>query len=204
MFVCAGINPYRLDEVYLGKLRSLAREQRIIGFKIYAGYYHFQVHDPVYSPVYALADEFNLPVAIHSGDTFAETALLEYAQPLSIDRLAVQWREVTFIICHMGSPWIYDATEVAFKNRNVYMDMSGLALGNAAEITNLTESNYWVDRYQDALDYLNDCDKLLFGTDWPLVPMNAYIGYIKKIIPERFWDQVFYANARKVYKLPIL
>jgi len=204
MFVCAGINPYRIDDTYLEKLRDLVRKKSIVGFKIYSGYYHVDVYDPVYAPVYRIAAEYDMPVALHCGDTFAETALLEYAHPLRVDRLAVNWRDVTFIICHMGSPWIYDATGVAFKNRNVYMDMSGLALGSAEGIAGLTASNYWVDRYQDALDYLEDCDKLLFGTDWPLVPMAEYIEYIKKIIPERFWDAVFYENSIKVYKLPLI
>jgi predicted TIM-barrel fold metal-dependent hydrolase len=44
---------------------------------------------------------------------------------------------------------------------------------------------------------------LLYGTDWPLVPMGAYIDFIKKIVPPEHYEEVFYKNAVRVYKLDV-
>jgi hypothetical protein len=169
--------------------------------KIYAGYYHFDVNDPVYDPVYRIADHYGLPVAIHSGDTFSEVGLLEYSHPLRIDRLAVTWRDVQFIICHMGWPWLHDACEVAFKNRNVAMDISGMLCGNDAELAELGSHRLWQDRVEQPLVLLGEYHKVLFGTDWPLAPLAAYIELCQKLIPQKHWQDVFHDNAARIFKL---
>jgi len=205
MHVCMGVNPHTLDDESIAAMRIFikAGNKRIVGFKIYAGYYHFNVNDPVYTPVYKLAEEFGLTVAIHTGDTYAETALLEYSHPLATDRLAVNFRDVNFMLCHMGDPWIMEACEVAYKNRNVFLDISGLLAGDAAHIAATEARPLAMHHYAQGLQYLNQFDKVLFGTDWPLVPLGAYIEFCKKLVPETAYDDVFYNNAVKLFGIRI-
>ena len=54
---------------------------------------------------------------------------LKYSQPLIIDEVAVDFPKVKFVIAHCGTPWVADAVEVVAKNKNVYMDLSGLMEG---------------------------------------------------------------------------
>ena len=197
----AGINPHRLDDACLQALKTAMRERLILGIKIYAGYYHFDVNDPIYTPVYRLAEEYGLPVAIHSGDTFSERGLLEYARPLSVDRLAVTWRRLSFIICHLGSPWCLEACEVAFKNHNVFVDLSGLLCGSAAEVAELAAERLWTERFQQALLLLDGSDQILFGSDWPLTPLAAYIDFCKRLVPQKNWPAVFHDNAARLFGL---
>jgi len=205
MHVCMGVNPHTLTEekvaAFAKMLNSNRAESRILGFKIYAGYYHFNINDPIYTPVYKLAAEHGLTVAIHTGDTYAETALLEYSHPLAADRLAVNFRDVNFMLCHMGDPWIMDACEVAYKNRNIYLDISGLQAGDAAHIAATEARPHVMHHYTQGLSYLNAYEKVLFGTDWPLVPLGAYIEFCKKIVPPETYDNVFYNNAAKLFGL---
>ena len=51
---------------------------------------------------------------------------LKYSQSFNIDELAVDFPKVKFVIAHCGTPWVQDAVEVVAKNKNVYMDLSGL------------------------------------------------------------------------------
>ena len=205
MHVCMGINPHTLDdkavEAFASMLKADNGKSRIVGFKIFAGYYHFNINDPVYTPVYKLAAQHGLTVAIHTGDTYAETALLEYSHPLAADRLAVNFRDVNFMLCHMGDPWTMDACEVAYKNRNVYLDISGLQAGNAAHLDATEARPHVMHHYTQGLSYLNNYEKVLFGTDWPLVPLREYIEFCKKIVPTRTYEDVFYNNAAKLFKL---
>ena len=205
MHVCMGINPYRLDDdsiaAFSRRLKTGTAESRIVGFKIFAGYYHVNINDPIYTPVYKLAAEHGLTVAIHTGDTYAETALLEYSHPLAADRLAVNFRDVNFMLCHMGDPWVMDACEVAYKNRNVYVDISGLQAGDAAHLAATEARPHVMHHYTTGLSYLNNYEKVLFGTDWPLVPLERYIEFCKKLVPPEAFEDVFYNNAAKLFRL---
>ena len=202
LHTCLGINPHRLDDAAITNIRQIIAaddSSSIVGFKIFAGYYHFYIHDPVYAPIYKLAAEHGLVVAIHTGDTYHEEGLLEYSHPLAADRVAVRFRDTKFLLCHMGDPWTMDACEVAYKNRNVYLDISGLLAGDTEHIAATEKRDLTMNHYKTGLDYLNNYKKVLFGTDWPLVPIKAYIDFCKKIVPEPFYEDVFYDNAVELY-----
>jgi len=201
--VCLGINPHTLDKQTVSIMENFIRtDKKIAGVKIYAGYYHFYVYDPVYDPVYELALKYDLPVAIHAGETYAERGLLEYAHPLRIDRLAVNRPDLKIVICHMGAPWVFDACEVAGKNKNVYIDLSGLLVKNAAHITAARHNRLITDRYMQPLALMDNYEKVLYGSDWPLAPMREYIDFVKTLVPPETYADVFYKNAVKVYNLP--
>ncbi|MBR5283802.1 MAG: amidohydrolase family protein, partial [Clostridia bacterium] len=47
----------------------------------------------------------------------------------------------------------------------------------------------------------NAFDRLMYGTDWPLVNMAEYIDFVSRLIPERHWEDVFYNNAARIYNI---
>lgn len=189
-----GINPLRIDRDSVKKIEESLKSGLIKGLKIYPGYYHISPLDPVYNQFYQIAQKYKAPVIIHCGDTYKEDALVKYAQPLFIDELALKFRGVNFIIAHLGNPWTIDAAEVIYKNKNVYADISGLTLGKKV-------SKFTIRRVLEALDYIDNYDKILYGSDWPLVNMGYYIKIIKKIIPIKYQKKVFYENAKNLFKL---
>jgi len=195
--VCPGINPYTLDENTI----SILEKMNIAGVKIYAGYYPIYVDDPIYDPIYTLMARLRKPVVIHTGGTYSERGLLKYSHPLTVDPLAVKFRDVNFMLAHMGVPWVMDACEVADKNRNVYLDMSGLIVGDAKEIERVMNEPLLTNPYRQGLLQLNQYNKILYGTDWPLVPMEPYINFCKMLIPETHWSKVFYENAANLFSL---
>jgi len=199
MLLCPGVNPHALDARALGELDEMAGVKKIVGFKLYPGYYFYGVCDPVYDPVYSIAMKHGLPVAIHSGEPYSERGLLEYSHPLAIDRLAVRLPDLKIIVCHMGAPWVFDACEVAGKNANVYLDVSGLLVGSAEYIERMSSNRLVMDRYAQPLALMDNYTKVLFGTDWPLAPFGAYVEFIKKLIPEEAHEDVFHNNAASVY-----
>jgi len=199
-YTCIGINPHTLnDEAIAQIIGGVKKNKTIVGFKIYAGYYHYHVHDPIYTPIYNIAAEFGLTVAIHTGDTYSEQGLLEYSHPLQADRVAIKFRDTKFLLCHMGDPWIMDGCEVAFKNRNVFLDISGLLAGDDALIAATEKRELVMQHYTLGLQFLNNYKKALFGTDWPIAPMKSYVEFCKKIIPASAHEDVFYNNAFEVY-----
>ena len=219
MGINLGINPHRIDDealerieqrIIVGKQGTFTLEQNsgkqeikpepfISGFKIYAGYYHVHINDEVYKPIYKLAADHNLTVAIHGGETYFKGGLVEYSHPLQVDRLAYEFKDLKIVICHMGFPWVMEACEMATKNDNVYVDISGLAVGGIKECEMMRNEPLIRDYFRQGLVFLNNYEKVLFGTDWPLVPIGPYIESCKALIPYGSWENVFYNNALKVY-----
>lgn len=205
MYTCLGINPVLLgDTDGMEELMQIERglqEDHVKGLKIYAGYYHYHVHDPVYDPVYRLAAKYKMPVVIHTGDTYSERGLLKYAHPLNVDEIAVKHRDVNFIIAHMGDPWVMDCAEVIYKNPNAYADLSGLIVGDRAQVEHMAGQQEFVEHLRRALVYTDNYQKYLFGSDWPLVDLEAYIDFIKSLIPECHHEDVFYKTAHRLFNL---
>lgn len=173
---------------------------KVVGLKIYAGYYHYHVHNDIYKPILDLARKHNLPVTIHSGDTFSQKGLLKYAHPLEVDELAVMNPDVNFIIAHFGDPWIMTAAEVASKNKNVYVDLSGLIVGDFHQVERFRKDEF-TDHIRRGLVYLDNYKKVLYGSDWPLVDTRSYIKFMKELIPREYHEDVFYNNAKKLFNL---
>ncbi len=204
LYCCVGINPFRLKSEdknkELDKIEAALRSSKTAGIKIYAGYYPFYVYDNIYGPIYELAIKYNLPVVIHSGDTYSERGLLKYSHPLNVDELAISYRKINFIIAHFGDPWIMDTAEIIRKNHNVYADLSGLIVGDVENVKRFSNERLFVDHIKRGLVYTDNYQKVLFGSDWPLVQIKPFIEFVKQLIPEKYYDYVFCNNALNVFK----
>lgn len=201
---CLGIAAERITvqnrQSVLDAFAEKLQETRTVGLKVYAGYRHFYVDDPVYHPFYELAEAYDVPVVIHTGDTANAQGKLKYAHPLTVDSAAVDFPRVKFVMAHYGNPWLVDATEVAKKNPNVYIDLSGLAEGVFSVDDFMKTHHGYLAFLQTWMTYLARYDKLLYGSDWPLVNVPAYIELIRRIVPERHHAAVFYENAIQVFR----
>lgn len=193
--VCS-INPNHTSAKYQ-KMVEQALKGPVLGIKIFPGYHSFYPSHPRYFPFYKLAGKYNKPVIIHSGDTLGSNYLVKYAHPLDIDEIAVKFPKTTFIIAHLGNPWIRDAAELIYKNENVYADVSAFCIGHAHgnDFKRIQQDIQW------ALNYSGRPDKFLYGSDWPLTPMKEYIALIKKAVPQKYHNKVFYENAKRVFHL---
>lgn len=196
---CPGVNPFKLDNAGLDALEQALQRPEAVGIKIYLGYYPYYAYDDVYQPVYELAKQYKVPVVYHTGDTYSERGLLKYSHPLTVDEVAVAHRDVNFMIAHFGDPWVLDGAEIVYKNRNVFADLSGLMVGDAAECARLKDSPLFFAHLRHAVTYCDHYEKMLFGTDWPLAPVQPYLQFVQELIPEAYHEHVFYKTALRVF-----
>jgi hypothetical protein len=194
---CAGLGP-KIDVAWL---EDGLRSGKFGCIKIYLGYVHQWAYDPAYQPAYALAEKYGVPVVFHTGDTYSTTGKLKYADPLTIDEVAVDHPKVNFVIAHCGNPWIESAAEVAYKNPNVYLDGSAFLIGDLGKLPKGTVDQYVVKPLAWIFGYLQDPTKLMFGTDWPLTSIAPYVEAFKAAIPREHWKAVFHDNAARVFKI---
>jgi predicted TIM-barrel fold metal-dependent hydrolase len=192
IYIVAGVSFLHYQENDLNELSDFLRDGTVRGLKIYPGYEPFYPNDPHMYPVYDLAEEFDVPLMIHSGDTFTPKGKIH------VDDLAVDRPDLKIIICHIGNPWIRDCMEVVYKNQNVYTDISGLTLGDFDD----RFEQFLQRQVQDMLSYGVEPDSVLFGTDWPIASMESYIEFMDEMkMPAADRNKIMYENAARLFKL---
>jgi uncharacterized protein len=198
--VVAGISYMNYTASDLADLRTLLRDGQVKGLKLYPGYEAFYVHDARMRVVYEMAGEFGVPVMIHTGDTFNPRGKVKYAHPLEVDEVAVDFPEVTFVICHLGNPWVTDAMEVIYKNENVVGDISGFTLGRFEE----RFEQYMLQQMRQVIAFAGDPSSLLFGTDWPICDIESYIRFVHQLgLSEEEMELIYWRNSARIFKLDL-
>jgi len=200
IFVVAGISYATFSLDVVSELREFLKDGSVRGLKLYPGYEPYFPSDERIRPVYELAAEFQAPVMIHSGDTYAPSGKVKYSHPLLVDEVAVDHPEVNFVICHLGNPWIRDCMEVVYKNKNVYTDTSGLVLGGFSD----RFESYMRKQFQEMLLYGVNPAKVLYGTDWPISSIESYLDFMEELkVPEPDRKKIMYQNAATLFHLEV-
>jgi hypothetical protein len=197
-------DPLQTDNAHLNRVEEQLRSGKVKALKGYLGYLYYGPESPNYAPYYELAAQFQIPFIFHTGDNYSIIAKLKYAQPLLVDEVAVEHPDVNFVLAHFGNPWITDAAEVIYKNDNVWADLSGLLVGDEVFFERLSEDGTLrrvIERVKEGIEFTSRHDRILYGTDWPLVPMRVYGDFVRQIVPEEYHQLVFRENAKALFKL---
>ncbi len=175
----------------------------LVALKFYPGYRRFYPHDPRLFPAFEFARRRGLVVMFHQGDTLDPLGLLKFARPIEIDEVAVRFRDVRFVICHFGNPWIDEAAEVVYKNENVYADTSGLVWSPRVPYYGRMIEQART-RIGNAIRSIGVADRVLYGSDWPLVSLEVAVGIVTGLdIDEDDRLRILGGNARRLFRLPI-
>jgi uncharacterized protein len=177
-------------------------EPNLAGVKLFPGYQAFYPHDARLAPLYEFAHRRELPVLIHQGDTLDRNGRIKYARPIEVDEIAVQYRDVRFVLCHFGNPWIDEAAELVYKNENLYADTSGLlAHPSAPYFARMVEQCR--QRLLQAIVAVGAVDRILYGSDWPLEELRVAAGLIEGLdLPAGDRAKILGENARRLFRLP--
>ena len=200
-----GINQMYQESIVLNetmeKLEENLKKDSCVGIKLYPGYTHEYIYEKHYYPIYELVGKYNKTVAIHTGLTARSSGVLKYSHPLIVDEIAARFPGTRFVICHFGYPWIVDSVAILEKNPNVFCDLSGLLVGNYNAAEFVIDKKDFFDEIRKWLNIMGNYKKFMYGTDWPLAKMEFYIEFIKRLIPEKHWEDVFYNNAKEIYRI---
>jgi uncharacterized protein len=163
----ASINPY-LTPDSPAVLERLVRQEGFKGLKMYPTYQYFYPNDPLVYPLYARAQDLQIPIMFHTGSSVFKGSRLKYGDPIFFDDVAVDFPKLTMVMCHGGRPLWYDkAALLARLHENVYLEISGLPP-------------------KRLLSYFPDLEristKVLFGSDWyGVIGIKENIEEIRKL-----------------------
>ena len=201
---CVGLDSSLMasaPEAAVEQVECNLQQANCCGVKLYPGYNKRARSDPLYEPVYRLAERYGKPVAVHMGLTSQAQAHLKYCHPLALDEVAADHPGTQFIMCHFGNPFLESAAAVLAKNPNVATDVSGILEGPVELRRYLREQTGYVFLLRTWLAASNCWNRILFGTDWPIVNLGDYIRFIKQLVPEEHREAVFFENANRIYGL---
>lgn len=193
-----GINPYDSDERAVKRVRSMCQDNHTQGIKIYLGYFPHFPDDEAYIPFYKIALEHALPVVFHTGYVApdkqgGEDIIPDSAIPGLVSLVLNKFPKLKVVIAHFGNPFYEQVSMILNNHSNVWADLSGLEIGKNPKL-----SQKDMEHITSVLDK-TDKSKLVYGSDWPLSPMDKYISLVKRIIPEKFHEMIFYENALNVF-----
>lgn len=196
------VDPTKGSATVAHALELWEKEDGIAGIKLFPGYRPFYPHDRRLAPVYEFARKRGLPVLVHQGDTLHKDGLIKFARPIELDEVAVRYPDVRFVLCHFGNPWIAEAAELVYKNENVYADTSGLlAHPSAPYFARMVPQCR--ETLLSAIVTVGACDRILYGSDWPLEELTAAIGLVDGLdLPLEDREKILGGNARRLFGVP--
>jgi len=159
--------------------------------------------DPSVDAYFALAEELDIPVAIHMGTGGSGRANItmpkfrgSMGNPLLLEELLARHPKLRVQVMHAGYPMIDNMLTLLQANSHVYVDVAGLIWSYP-----LTEVNRYIQRLVEA----GFEDRVMFGTDqleWPKL-MSYSISIIQNadyLSPEQKRD-ILYNNAVRFLRL---
>jgi uncharacterized protein len=184
----ASIDP-NTSERPVEELEELVRNQGFKGLKLYPTYQHFYPNDAKIYPIYAKAQELEIPVLLHIGSSIFSGSRIKYGDPIYLDDVAVDFPNLNVVMAHSGRPFWYDkAFALARIHDNVYMELSGLPPQNLL--------TYFPELGRIA-------QKVIYGSDWPAVPtFKENIASIRQLnLTEEAKTKILGENAARLLKL---
>ena len=159
--------------------------------------------DPSVDQYFALAEELDIPVAIHMGTGGSGRANIttpkfrgSMGNPLLLEELLARHPKLRVQVMHAGYPMIEEMLTLLQANSHVYVDVAGLIWSYP-----LKEVNRYIERLVEG----GFEDRVMFGTDQLLWPkLMAYsINIIQNadyLTPEQKRD-ILYNNAARFLRL---
>ena len=168
------------------RAREIATRDWIVALHVHTHSFDRPFDSSDYYPYYALAHELDLPFVMQAG-TSGGRFPSACGHPIGIDRPALYFPEVDFVLSHTGWPWVEEAVAMALKFSNVYLGTASLP----------------PKRWHAALvDFIRGPGrkKTIFGTSFPTVGHRHALDQLPALgLDEGVADDLMGGNARRVF-----
>jgi predicted TIM-barrel fold metal-dependent hydrolase len=185
----AGVDPTR-GISQLKELDHAVKELGFVGAHSYPHWFSLPPDAAQWYPIYARCAELGIPIMMQVGQNLIyqkDVRLPSVARPILLDRVAIDFPELTLIGIHIGVPWTDEMIAMAWKHARVYIGIDAYA-----------------PRHLPAslIHYMNSYgqQKVLFGTDWPVISPGRAVDEMRahNFRPEAF-ARIMRENALKVF-----
>jgi predicted TIM-barrel fold metal-dependent hydrolase len=178
------INP-QLGMAGVRRAAEMLRNDWVIGLWLHTHSFDRRFDHADYYPYYALCAEHDVPMAMQAG-TSGGLMPSECGMPIGIDRPAIYFSEVDFVLSHMGWPWVAETVAMALKFPNVHIG------------TGAYPPKHW-DPAIHAFLRGPGKRKVLFGTNFPTVGHRNALAQVAALdLTDEVRDNLLGGNARRL------
>ncbi|MGD9741113.1 MAG: amidohydrolase family protein [Dongiaceae bacterium] len=162
------------------------------GLKLSPVYAGFDPWSPEAWRLYEVANALKVPLLWHQSAAYAQQSMLEYGNPILVDRIARAFPHLRMILAHVGQPWTAETVVLLRKHKQIYADLSARYYRK------------WqcYNALMLAIDY-GVTGQLLFGSDFPIQTPSAALDSFRAIndwgegvtmprIPDSLIDDIVY------------
>jgi predicted TIM-barrel fold metal-dependent hydrolase len=137
-------------------------------------------------PYYAACADAGVPAAAQAG-TSGGLLPSECGHPIGIDRPALYFRDMPFVLSHLGWPWCEEAVAMALKFPNVYLG------------TGAYPPRHWPAAIVDFVRGPGRT-KVMFATNFPTVGHRHALGQVAELgLPDAVEADLLGGTARRVF-----
>ena len=188
----AGVDPTRGMQG-LRDLEYAVKEYGFVGAHLYPHWFGLPPDHARYYPIYAKCCELEIPIMMQVGHCLRyqrDRILPSVGRPITLDQIAIDFPELVLIGIHLGYPWTEEMISVAWKHENVYIGSDAYA------------PRHWPESFVHFINTWGK-DKVLFGTDWPVIDPERAIKEIEalELRPESK-QKLLRDTALRLFRLP--
>lgn len=190
LVVFAGVHPNTKGSFEL--LKKGIENYGFSGIKLYPPF-GYKLTDHRLIECYEYANQNKLPILSHTG--YSTKGLCnDFADPKYFDELSLKYPHAKFIMAHAGIKLSDPTIRRLLKRDNVFADISGFLTANEEDKLLIFSEEF--------------SDKLLFGSDFPIVGL---MNSLKNIVDElnkifenygnnntEVWEKIMFKNAEKI------
>jgi uncharacterized protein len=189
--IAANVNPHLHYPVADELRRQL--DLGAVALKIHPVHAGFAANDPAMYPAYEVCQAAGIPLVVHCGTSTFPGSSNKFADPMFLDDVLRDFRQLNVVLAHGGRGWWYDAAAfLALMNERVWIELSGLPPSRLRE-------------YYARHNWARLSRRMIFATDWPGVPgIAANARAVAALCPDEATTAVVLAgNACRVYNLKL-
>ena len=203
--LCATSNRFigfaSVDPLLPGAARTLqdaVQSLHLKGLKLDAALQDFDPQDAKVFEVYEVAQALAIPVLFHTGMSWAPQTPLARGNPMLLEPAIRKFSRLNFVLAHFAWPWVWEATALALKYPNVFLDTSCLYYDSPKEF------------YQFVFTRQIPCtiierslrNQVIFGSNYPRVEIKNMVHALKTLpLTEGCLKKILRENAERILGL---
>jgi predicted TIM-barrel fold metal-dependent hydrolase len=158
------------------------------GIKLQPEFQDFYVDDENLLPIYEEMEKLNIPVLFHCGEELSGTMKVR-SSPSRIAKIKEGFPRLRIIGAHFGGFRLWDEVKQHLLGKDIYLDTSFFF-------------GFLPDDEAKELLLAHRPDRLLFGTDFPLVDQKKDLDFLRELkISEKLKDQILFHNASELLNM---
>jgi len=166
------------------------------GLKFHPPAQRFSPSDRRVYPVWDVAQSLRMPVLVHTGYTAMGAGMpggggieLAYGDPMALDRVAVDFPDLTIVLAHPSWPWVEHGIAIARHKQNVWLELSGWS------------PKLFPDALREAIRGPLS-DRTVFGSDFPFLTPDKWLGDFDALgFPDDVVEKIVLKNAERLLGL---